>query len=494
MSRISNWFDKKALGLVYATIVFAWALRLPRTTPGISGDRGMFASYAERVLAGDKLYVDVWYPKDPIFIWILALGRYFSPVADVVIENLWLLMASYAVYKIGNQFDLSKKISIVCGFLLTPTILVGGNYYPGYSHLPGISLTLLLIALALSHKYIYSGILISVLFFTKIMVVPVAAALLGVVFFSRRSKKVLLKLILGCGIGLITVLFVLGVRGELQGYIATVIWNFQYSSGDIYPNWLYPIAHVLRASNSMSWTLIIVVVLILTLHRFKQSSISTSYESLGNNYLKRLTLMSLIASLIVLGVSGMWDHHNQILYLPGVLSILLIAKYMQEAINRKKMLAMFCGLLIAILIGGPKNAEVFVTYPEMRQKIIDLNSIPSEAKALLEVNSSGNYARLGTNGSGVNSFGLRQWNLVCPYLEFYPKFSEAFAEFQEKTLDCLPNADYIIVSPEFREWLNTKSSDYSVTWSDFVFRLDMMLEKNFKCSNKYDVLICTQVF
>ena len=157
--------------------------------------------------------------------------------------------------------------------------------------------------------------LISVLFFTKIMVVPVAAALLGVVFFSRRSKKVLLKLILGCGIGLITVLFVLGVRGELQGYITTVIWNFQYSSEDIYPNWIYPIAHILRASNSMSWTLIIVVVLILTLYRFKQSSNSNSHEFLGNYYLHRLTLMSLIASLIVLGISGMWDHHNQILYL-----------------------------------------------------------------------------------------------------------------------------------------------------------------------------------
>jgi hypothetical protein len=493
MSKVTIWIEKQAHGLVYATIVFAWVLRLPRTTPEISADRGVFASYAERVLAGDKLYVDVWFSKDPIFIWILALGRYFSPIADVVIENLWLLMASFAVYKIGSKFDLSKKISAVCGFLLTPTILVGGNYYPGYSHLPGISLTLLSIALALSHRFTYSGILISVLFFTKIMMVPVAALLLSVIVFSQRSRKALLRLILGCLIGFFTVLFVLGIRGELKGYITTIIWNFSYSSGDIYPNWIYPLAHILRASNSMSWTLIIVVVLILVIHRFNQSSFSNGNKHLGNKCLWKLTLISLVASLIVLGVSGMWDHHNQILYVPGVLSILLISKYMQEAINRKEILAMFCGILIAILVGGPKNGEVFVTYPEMKQKIIDLNSIPSEAKALLEVSSSGNYARLGTNGIGVNSFGLRQWNLVCPYTEFYPRFSEEFAEFQEKTLDCLPHADYIIVSPEFQEWLSAKSSAYSASWSDFIFRLDIMLKNDFRCSKKYDVLICTQV-
>jgi hypothetical protein len=155
-------------------------------------------------------------------------------------------------------------------------------------------------------------------------------------------------------------------------------------------------------------------------------------------------------------------------------------------------LAIFCGFLIASLIGGPKNAEVFVSFPEMKQKINDLNSIPSEAKALLDENSTGNYARLGTNGSGVNSFGLRQWNLVCPYLEFYPKFSEAFSDFQEKTLDCLPNADYIIISPEFQNWLSAKSLDYSNSWSDFMHRLDLILASNFKCSKKYDVLICVQ--
>jgi hypothetical protein len=243
----------------------------------------------------------------------------------------------------------------------------------------------------------------------------------------------------------------------------------------------------------MSWTLIIIVALILVLHLFNPSLFSSDTKHLNNNYLQKLTLISLIASLIVLAVSGMWDHHNQILYVPGVLSVLLVSKYMQKAINRKEVLAMFCGLLMAILIGGPKNAEVFVTYPEMKQKIIDLNSIPSEAKALLEVNSSGNYARLGTNGSGVNSFGLRQWNLVCPYLEFYPKFSEAFAEFQEKSLDCLPDADYIIVSPEFQEWLSVKSSDYSASWSDFILKLDLMLESDFRCSKKYNVLICAQV-
>ena len=51
-------------------------------------DRGIFVSIAERLLAGDKLYVDVWENKDPIFYYMISLGRVFSPYADVVLEIL----------------------------------------------------------------------------------------------------------------------------------------------------------------------------------------------------------------------------------------------------------------------------------------------------------------------------------------------------------------------------------------------------------------------
>ena len=48
-------------------VVLAWVVALPRLVPSTFGDHGTFVSVAERLLAGDRLYVDVWDNKDPLF-------------------------------------------------------------------------------------------------------------------------------------------------------------------------------------------------------------------------------------------------------------------------------------------------------------------------------------------------------------------------------------------------------------------------------------------
>src|SRR5690242_21618277 len=47
-------------------VVIAWAVALPRLVPSTFGDHGTYASVAERLIAGDRLYVDVWDNKDPL--------------------------------------------------------------------------------------------------------------------------------------------------------------------------------------------------------------------------------------------------------------------------------------------------------------------------------------------------------------------------------------------------------------------------------------------
>ena len=72
-------------------VVIAWAVALPRLVPSTFGDHGTYASVAERLIAGDRLYVDVWDNKDPLFYYALALGRLVSPLADVALEILWVV-------------------------------------------------------------------------------------------------------------------------------------------------------------------------------------------------------------------------------------------------------------------------------------------------------------------------------------------------------------------------------------------------------------------
>jgi len=243
----------------------------------------------------------------------------------------------------------------------------------------------------------------------------------------------------------------------------------------------------------MSWSLIIVVLLILSLKYFRYKSDDSGGNSPHLAQLEYLTSISLFFSLLILAFSGMWDHHNQILYIPGIFSVLLFAKHFQNNIVSNKKLSLICGLLIAILVGGPKQGEVFVTFGEMSQRIADLKFVPPEASALRKISDSGSYSRLGTNGYGVNSFGLRKWELACPYLEFYPKFASSFEEQQNRMLSCLPKSDYIVVSPEFQEWLIIDSSQNSAIWNNFILSINNILKIDFKCANSNEIMICSRL-
>jgi len=325
------------------------------------------------------------------------------------------------------------------------------------------------------------------------MVIPLLIPLVAYILFLSKSKKTARQLFMGILLGVVIIIIILFLRGELAGYFSTVIWNFKYSGGDIYPNWIYPVAHILRASNSMSWSLIIIILLILSLKYFQNKPNNFGQNSVQLAQLQYLTIISLFFSLFVLALSGMWDHHNQILYIPGIFSVLLFTKYFQNKILENKKMSFICGLLIAILIGGPKQGEVFVTFGEMNRKIVDLRAIPPEAASLLKISNSGSYSRLGTNGYGVNSFGLRKWKLACPYLEFYPKFANSFEEQQNLMLTCLPKSDHVVISPEFQEWLISDSSQNSVIWNNFILSINHILKNDFDCKHLNEIMICSRV-
>ena len=59
--------EKKHFYALFAVLL--WILRIPLTIPSLSADRGVYVSSAERLLAGDKLYSEIFEAKDPIFIW-----------------------------------------------------------------------------------------------------------------------------------------------------------------------------------------------------------------------------------------------------------------------------------------------------------------------------------------------------------------------------------------------------------------------------------------
>jgi hypothetical protein len=469
-----------------------WLINLPRTVPLLEADRGLFVSYAERLLAGDKLYVDLFFPKDPVFVWVIAAGRILSPLMDIFFENLWLLIAAYSVYQISKCSKLSAHFALLLGFLVTPLILTSGQYYPGYTHLPGIALTFLGASLLLKNHFFAAGVVLASIFFTKVMLFPIAVLVYLSCFISHWKPRIFLHVCVGTGFGVLFWTVILFVRGELAGYVQMLRFNSVYANDDIYPNWPLPLAHILRASNSMSWTSIILVVLILvwtfsTSNEMKRRWRLVRFQS--NLWLS--TLLGLASSLLVLAFTGMWNHHNQVLYVPAIFGSMLLASKLPNLASRK-LSSFTIFLMVAIVLGGPKQGVIFTTPAEMRVAVEKLRSVPDEAKALASQGKPSTYARLGSNDDFGHAKGLREWTLSCPYFEFYPKFADSQSQVYASMLRCLreKTPQYVLVSTTFREWLTNPGAYGQNNWKIFVDQVKTLLSENYTCELNLEVLVC----
>lgn len=65
--------------MIGALIALTGVASINLAIPSVREDHGIFASVAERLLAGDRLYSGVWDNKEPVFYYTLALGRLVDP-------------------------------------------------------------------------------------------------------------------------------------------------------------------------------------------------------------------------------------------------------------------------------------------------------------------------------------------------------------------------------------------------------------------------------
>jgi hypothetical protein len=471
---------------------FLFFIILPRTVPSIKlPDRGIFVSVAERLLAGDKLYSEVWENKDPIFYWLIALGRFFSPFADIVLEVLYIFIASTSIYFISRYFDLIKNSAFIIGFVACPIIITGGNYYPGYSHLPGTALTLASLMLLLYDRSLLSGLLFSFTLFTKLTTAPILISMLFVVLLLDKTHK---KLSLCVGIISGAVIPVLGLwfRGELQGYLSNFSWNLTYANENLYPSWPRPIAHILKSSNSISLSLSLIVILILISEYYRLRNLNYTQTHKIAWMLLSVTFISFLTSYVILSFTGLWDHHNQILYIPGLLSLIISTRFIEIAFKDRSHLKIIVLVVSAILLSGPKPSQLFVTYQEMKLEILSLNSLSPEASAMLTVAKPGTYARIGTNDDSGHAYGLREFKLACPYFHLYPSAPISEKTFFKKTLDCLPTVETVIISSTFTPMVNM-SSTLDTPWINFMSKVSKLLEMKFSCEKINKVTICSKL-
>lgn len=256
--------QKRAKFWVVILSGMTWAALLARLIPDLTAGRGIFVSVAERLLAGDRLYSEVWDNKDPLFFYFLALVRWVSPYGDFLLEVAWLVIAALSIREIARKIGCWEPIGLAVALIATPIILTGQFYSAGFTHLPGTAITLATFAAAIAQRYTFAGVLLAILFFLKITTFPVAFVIMLMVIGSRGDWRHRGRVLVGLAVSALAALGLIQSRDELEAYLGSLKLNASYSSSALVDSTRWPIVdHLNRVTSSSSLTVILGCIAVL---------------------------------------------------------------------------------------------------------------------------------------------------------------------------------------------------------------------------------------
>lgn len=474
----------KTARYVGSFLLLVWIFLFPLLIPATDSDRGIFVSVAERLLAGDRLYVDVYDNKEPFFYLFVAAQRFFGGWAEILAEVVQFLICGVSAYALLAD-RVGTKVRALIAFGLVPLILAGFFYIPGGTHLPGTAMTLASCALARHRMVFLAGLLIGTVGLVKIVYLPLAGVL--VLLFAAASRGSLVKLVLGATLGMASAAALLALRGELLPFVSIVEANIVYSGNEVLlqSTGLLPKmrARLVRIDSFMLLTLLgTFVACAWASHLWERRS-----GDPGRADGRFIDVMAPIAAgavgLVVLAWTAMWYFHFQILYVASVLALVAVAPVLEASLNRSLVLGTFSALfLVFVLSAGYKPAETARHWRGFSSSIEALRTVSPETSALLSLGSTGSYARIGDNYDHRHAWQGHGWKLKCP--RFHQYWFES-ASILESVVQCARTAEHLIVARTF-----LKRPDSPQAWAAFVDRVEEMLAQDYRCSDFDGVRAC----
>lgn len=485
--RVSRSEDGLIWSLLAAALV--WILLLPALIPNVAHwDRGIFVSVAERLLAGDTLYVEVWDNKDPFFYYIVATGRLVSPYADIAIEGLWLLTIAFSAQCIARSVGTSRALGVLVGWAIAPVIATGAFFYPGYTHLPGTALALAAVAAVASRHFLLAGLGLGVLVFTKVTAAPIALAVVLVFVLGRRQYRGLVATFLGTSLACSGAALLLVVRGEFHPWISSLRLNARYADAGtgIAESAL---EHLSRVASPAATAAVLSMLLTLTAAVvFRRRAVPPPLAS-DQWMLWGATVTALLASLVVLALTGMWSHHAQTLYFPAILTAVVLARWFLDGMTLRPLRTLTIGGLAALLLGGVIPVGALRAARDAPSALTSLAELSPESSALGSTSTIGRtYARLGTNDDRGHAFGLRGWKLACPNFHQYAFSPE---DVLRQTAECLDGADVLLLSPSALRLLND-ANELDGPWGAFWRTAGATIVAEYECVFSGGVGVCTK--
>jgi hypothetical protein len=460
-------------------------MTIPRAISRGVADYGFFTGVAERLRAGDVLYVQVWDNKDPLVFYSIAIARTLGPngvIGAWLLEILWVVTAAAALYVIARFQNVQRPLAAYVGFGLGPLVILGVAYFMGSTHLPAIALTLASIAFIYSRHPIAAGIAVGLIIFGKLVMAPMAIVIAVVALFVLRRRADLRWLLLGIGAVLVAMTLILLIRGELVGFVDTQIHNVLYSQSPIVTadqsGLVQKIAqHIVILVNPQVAAIEFTMLTILALTApWWPRSINQKATTAP---LWWITTSAFVTAVAVIGVTGKWFHHAQALYIPAALSLVLLAAWLTSSTAIRALFVVgLCALATYPIAGLPQPglySDAFTELPHRWGQGTSTDTLTS----ILRDRDPASASFIGE--TVPQSSGLEEWSVACRHIAQRPFNPE---EVFDETIDCLPSSDVVVVSQSLDTTSNFPAYDA------FLVEVRKIIDEGYICEETAGFLIC----
>jgi len=453
-------------------------------------DGGIWLSVSAGTANGLTPYDQVWDHKDPVFYMIMALATVISPGLAFFLDIGWFVVAGIGAGLLARSV-MSADRALFIGVIVTPLLLLGPSYIPGWTNTPGTALVLLTVGLFAHRLPTSAGLAAGLLAFVKLPVFPLAAGalILALAFgtWRRAAVKALAAMFAAMG-GIAAVLLVLG---WFHGAFEAVLFNRAYASQiatyfSFDPTLIgrlgkaisdQPSSVVVAAAVGLGVTVLIGIGWLAV----------ARWRSDERSLLAVWALFLWLGTIVIVGITYVWPHHAQLLALPTIVSAVVLAAVFPRR-----------WIFIAFVVWALAGATVFSGWASLRAaqdawsqrsanfdiKVAEISEVPIDARLLASVPLTDfTYARLGSNDDrGFLGSVRSDATLACPKFHIYDfSPSEVFSE----TLECIQGVDVVLLTDAFTVFGSSSRAPFATPVLDYV-------QTNFTCLRIEDRQICTR--
>ena len=453
-------------------------------------DGGLFLSVVGGMEQGLTLYSEVFDNKDPIYFGAMFGAHQLASAGPFVMDWLWLPVAAVGGWLLARAVTTPDRALLV-GLVGVPLVLVGPFYAPGLTNTPGTALILLGLGLVLNRSGAAGGVALGLLLFTKALVWPLGVVPVLALLFIATWRRTALRAVVSGAVIVAVSLLLAAALGILGPYIEALRWNSSYSF-TIMEYFGYESSfsgHFARLSDQWStagW-IASAAILAATLVLVVRWIAGALWRTAERTVLTLWLVLLVVGTIGIIGLSYIWQHHGQLIYLPAAVAVVAVAAMLPD--RWPFVAALPIVLVVAWVVGAwgtPSDGwnRVQTARDVFPARWAEIEEVPKDARLLATVpRSDFTYARLGTNDERGYLLAARpDATLACPQFHLYD-----FSPDQDFTgmLECIKNVDVILMTDNFVVFGNGGKAAV-------VQPILQYLDANFECLRVDDRQVCTR--